>query len=110
MARAGAEWREPSQGEKGALKGVSVQALSSDLRQQLQLPASATGVVVTDMDQASQAAEAGLQQGDVIAQVNRKPVNTVAEFNAAVRAGNGGSTLLLVHRGGGALFIVVQNH
>jgi Do/DeqQ family serine protease len=98
------------EGQKGALPGVSVQALNSDLRQQLQLPASAHGLVVTDVDQSSRAADAGLQQGDVIEQVNRRPVNTVAEFNAAVRAGNpNGSTLLLVHRGQGSMFIVVQN-
>jgi len=99
----------PEGGERGALQGVSVQSLTANLRQQLQLPATAHGVVVTEVDQSSPAADAGLQQGDMIESVNRKPVNSIAEFNAAVRAGgNSGSTLLLVHRGGGALFIVVQ--
>lgn len=101
----------PGTGEKGALDGVSVQSVTPDLRRQLQIPASTHGVVVTEVDQSSRAADAGLQQGDLIEQVNRKPVNTVAEFNAAVRAGGtSGSTLLLVHRGQGAVFIVVQNH
>jgi serine protease Do len=100
-----------AQGEKGALQGVSVQSINSDLRRQLQLPESAHGVVVTEVDQSSRAADAGLQQGDVIEQVNHRPVNTVADFNAAVRAGGtNGATLLLVHRGQGALFLVVQNH
>ena len=100
----------PGGGEKGALQGVSVQAISPELRRQLQIPAGTHGVVVSDVDQSSAAAEAGLQQGDVIEQVNRKPVNTLAEFNAAVRTGGqNGSTLLLVHRGQGAVFIVVQN-
>jgi serine protease Do len=99
----------PDTGERGALQGVSVQVLTGDLRRQLQLPVSAHGVVVTDVDASSRAADAGLQQGDVVESVNRKPVNSVADFNAAVRAGaNSGSTLLLVHRGQGALFIVVQ--
>jgi len=99
----------PEGGERGALQGVSVQSLTANLRQQLQLPATAHGVVVTEVDQSSPAADASLQQGDMIESVNRKPVNSIAEFNAAVRAGgNSGSTLLLVHRGGGALFIVVQ--
>ena len=43
-------------GEKGALPGVSVQAVTPDLRQQLQLPESAHGVVITDVDQSSRAA------------------------------------------------------
>ncbi len=96
-------------GEKGALPGVSVQAVTPELKQQLQLPETAHGVVITDVDQSSRAADAGLQQGDVVTQVNHKPVNSVAEFNAAVRAGGpNGSTLLLVQRGGGALFLAVN--
>jgi serine protease Do len=97
-------------GEKGALPGVSVQAVTPELKQQLQLPDSVrAGVVITDVDQSSRAADSGLQQGDVVTQVNHKPVNTVAEFNAAVKAGGAnGSTLLLVQRGGGAVFLAVN--
>jgi serine protease Do len=99
----------PGRGEKGALSGVSVQGLTSDIRQQLQLPEGTTGVVVTDISADSPASEAGLQQGDIIVQVNRKKVTSVDQFNAAVRQGNSGSTLLLVKRGGGSTFIVVPS-
>jgi serine protease Do len=100
----------PSGGEKGALKGLSVQALSPDIRQQLQLPEGTQGVVITDVDADSAASAAGLQQGDIIASVNRKPVSSVADFNAAVRAGaSRESTLLLVKRGQGTQFVVVPN-
>jgi S1-C subfamily serine protease len=52
----------------------------------------------------------GLQQGDVIMQVNHRAVSTVAEFNSAVKAGaSKESTLLLVRRGSGTSFIVVPN-
>jgi serine protease Do len=97
-------------GEKGALKGVSVQALTSDVRQQLNLPAGAKGVVITDVDENSQAAQEGLKPGDLIQQVNHKPVTSVAEFNAAVKQGDGsGATLLLVHRGQVSNFVAVPN-
>lgn len=97
-------------GEKGALNGVSVQALTRDLRRQLQVPEGTQGVVITDVDPNSQAAAAGLQQGDIIVQVNRKPVNSVSEFNTAVRAGSSSdATLLLVKRGQGTQFVVVPN-
>jgi len=100
----------PGTGEKGALRGVSVQGLNSDLRQQLQLPEGTNGVVITDVDSDSPAAAAGLEQGDVIVQVNHKPANTVADFNSAVRAGaSKDSTLLLVKRGAGTRFVVVPN-
>jgi serine protease Do len=100
----------PSGGEKGALKGLSVQALTPDLRQQLQIPEGTQGVVITDVDADSAASAAGLQQGDIVVQVDRKPVTDVSEFNAAVRAGaTRESTLLLVKRGQGTQFVVVPN-
>ncbi|MGI8744697.1 MAG: DegQ family serine endoprotease [Bryobacteraceae bacterium] len=100
----------PGRGEKGAMQGVSVQALNSDLRQQLQIPEGTKGVIITDLDEDSPAAQAGLRQGDVIEQVNRKPVSTGDQFNAAVRQGDGaGSTLLLVKRGQGTQFLVIPN-
>jgi serine protease Do len=100
----------PGGGEKGALKGVSVQALTPDLRQQLQTPEGTQGVVITDVDADSAASAAGLQQGDIIVQVNRKPVTTVSEFNSSVNAGGSReSTLLLVKRGQGTQFVVVPN-
>ncbi len=100
----------PSGGEKGAMQGVTVQALNSDLRRELQLPEGTSGVVITDLSDDSPAAQAGLQQGDVIVQVNHRPANTVADFNQAVRQGaSKDSTLLLVDRGGGTQFVVVPN-
>ncbi|HTC37048.1 MAG TPA: DegQ family serine endoprotease [Bryobacteraceae bacterium] len=100
----------PGGGEKGALKGLSVQALTPELRQQLQTPEGTQGVVITDVDPDSAASAAGLQQGDIVVQVNRKPVTTIAEFNAAVKAGaSRESTLLLVKTGPGTHFVVVPN-
>jgi len=100
----------PGGGEKGALQGVTVQGLTSELRQQLQTPEGTQGVVITEVDADSAAAAAGLQQGDIVVQVNRKPVTTVSEFNAAVKAGaSRESTLLLVKSGQGTRFVVVTN-
>jgi serine protease Do len=106
----GQENNLPSGGEKGALRGVSVQTLNSDLRKEMQLPEGTSGVVITDLDSDSAAAASGLEQGDVIVQVNHKPVNTVADFNSAVRAGSSkDSTLLLVRSQQGTKFVVVPN-
>jgi serine protease Do len=100
----------PGGGEKGALQGVTVQGLTSELRQQLQTPEGTQGVVITEVDPESAASAAGLQQGDIVVQVNRKPVTTVSEFNAAVKAGaSRESTLLLVKTGQGTRFVVVTN-
>jgi serine protease Do len=98
-----------SSGEKGAMKGVAVQAITPDIRQQLQLPENAKGVVVTDVDDDSLAARAGLKPGDVIEQVNHKPVNTANDFNGAVNQSGKDSTLLLVRRDGVTNFVAVPN-
>jgi serine protease Do len=88
------------------LQGVSVENLDAQTARQLQLSPTTKGVVVTDVDVASTAYEAGLRRGDVIQSVNRKPVASVSEFETAV--GRGGSVLLLVNRGGATRFVVVE--
>jgi serine protease Do len=93
-------------GSDSALEGVSVENLTSQIARQLKLPASAAGVVVNEVSPASAAASAGLRQGDVIQEVNRKPVRNVAEFEAAVRNSKEG-TLLLVNRDGHTIFVGV---
>lgn len=80
-----------------AMEGVQVENLTPDIAQQLNLPASAHGVVVASVDQSSAAAEAGLQRGDVIVEVNHKAVNNMADFRAAM-AGAGNQPVLLLVR------------
>jgi serine protease Do len=100
----------PGGGEKGALRGVSVQTITPELKRELQLPDGTNGVVITEVDDESAAAAAGLQSGDVIVQVNHRGVNTVDEFNKAVHAGaSKESTLLLLKRGAGTMFLIVPN-
>ncbi|MGB8458686.1 MAG: DegQ family serine endoprotease [Candidatus Acidiferrum sp.] len=94
-----------SEGASKALNGVDVSNLDADTAQQLGIPATTKGVVVTNIDPASQMANSGLQKGDVIQEVNHQPVNNVSEFESAVRKA-GDNPLLLVNRGGITLFIV----
>lgn len=88
-----------------ALNGVDVSRLDADTAQQLGIPATTKGVVVTNIDPASQMANSGLEKGDVIQEVNHQPVNNVSEFESAVRKA-GDHPLLLVNRGGITLFLV----
>lgn len=97
-------------GEQG-LAGVRVQNLTPDIADQLQVPASTRGVVINSVDQGSAAQDAGLQQGDVILQVNRKPVRNVDEFRSALEnTGNKPVLLLIIPRGNPTqtVYIVVQ--
>jgi len=87
-----------------ALQGVEVTNLTPHTAERLGLPASAKGVVVTDIDPASKVADSGLRKGDVIQEVNHQPVNNVSEFQSAVKKA-GDEPLLLVNRWGQTLFI-----
>jgi serine protease Do len=89
-----------------SLQGVSVDALDAQTARQLGLPAATKGVVVTKVDPASAAANAGLREGDVIQAVNRQPVENSADFDRAVRKSSGES-LLLVNRQGNRVFLAV---
>src|ERR1700676_2284060 len=90
---------------KDALEGVNVENLDADTAQQLGLPASTKGVVVTSIDPSSPKAESGLRKGDVIQEVNRQPVHNVAQFEEAMHKAGKDEALLLINRGGTTLFI-----
>jgi serine protease Do len=84
--------------------GLSLQPLTPELARATKLPPTARGVLVTAVDPSSDAAEQGLQRGDLVMSVNRQPVTTPAQVNAAVEAARKAgrkSVLLLVKRGPG---------
>ncbi|HEY2987276.1 MAG TPA: DegQ family serine endoprotease, partial [Candidatus Binatia bacterium] len=90
--------------EKGEL-GLTVQKVTPELAQNMDLD-RAQGLVVTAVEPGSPADDAGLQQGDVIVEVNRKPVREVSEFRKAVSGAKKGEQILfLVKREGNSLFV-----
>ncbi len=64
------------------------------------------GVVVAKIAPGSAAMHAGLRQGDVITQANRKPVGDLDSLRAAVKGND--ALLLNIQRRGGALFLLLQ--
>lgn len=80
-----------------ALAGVRVESVTPDIAQQLNMPASTKGVVVDNVDQGSAAAMSGLRRGDVILEVNHKPVSNVSEYRSAI-SGTGDQPVLLLVR------------
>ncbi len=88
--------------------GMAVQEVTPQLAQQLGLEPGATGVVISDIKDGSPAAEAGLQPGDLISEVNRTAVKNLNDYQQALKqAKNGENLLLLVKRGSGALYVVL---
>ena len=90
-------------------RGITVQELTPDVAQQINVPAGTKGVVVTDIDASSSAADAGsLGKGAVITAVNRQPVTNVSDFKRLMTAAKGKAVLLTVNLGGQTGFTVVQ--
>ena len=102
--RAAVEKSNPQ--SESAMDGVSVEDVTARNARELRVPAGTTGVVVTDIDPGSTAARSGLQRGDVIQEVNRRPVRNTTEFERAIRSSKD-ETLLLVNRQGNTLYVAV---
>ncbi len=89
--------------------GVGLGELTPDLRDQLQLPSNVKGVVITNVQPGSPADNAGLSRGDVIVEVNRKPVQNPAEVQHDLGAvPQGKDALVLVWSNGGSTFRVLH--
>lgn len=86
----------------GQALGLSLQPLTPEIARAVQVPPTTRGLVVTNVDPNSDAADKGLRRGDVVMSVNRQPVASTAQVSAAVdaarRAGRT-AVLLLVKRG-----------
>jgi serine protease Do len=109
-----AQNRAPSYGrgrdynQSSGLSGVTVQDLDPDTLRQLRLPPSTRGVVVANVDPASAAAEAGLQPGDVILEVDRTRIASTNDFDRAVRRAPGHTLLLLLDRQNITMYLPVE--
>ena len=64
--------------------GISVQSLTSDVRRMAGIDAGTEGLYVQHVKQISPAADAGLREGDVITQINGRPVGSTEEFGRIV--------------------------
>ena len=82
-------------GNTGKL-GLAVDDLNQDARQQLNVPAEVHGAAIANVRPGSPADDAGLQPGDVVVEVNRKPVTSAEQFASAVHDSPAGKDLLLL--------------
>ena len=95
--------------QDGPFAGVAVQDLDGRLAQQLGIAEEVSGVVVMEVTPGSHAERAGLAQGDVISEINRKPVRSEKDFAQVVsHLANQKDALVFIHRGKGALYLTVK--
>jgi serine protease Do len=86
--------------------GFGAEVLTPNLAQELGVDAE-SGLVITSIRPGSPASFAGLQRGDVVLEVDHKPVANADELGQAMSKA-GDRVLLLVKRGGASVFVVLQ--
>ena len=97
----------PSQKSEVTL-GLDVQALTAALAEQFELQET-VGVLVTKVEKGGLAHSEGVQEGDLINEVNRQTIRTVTQFSEAVAKVKPGQTVLLrIIRKARAFFIVIK--
>ncbi len=93
--------------EKGEL-GLTVQRLTPQMAESLGLE-KAEGVVVSAVEPGSAADDAGIRRGDVLMEIDRRPIRNLDEYRksvAAIKKGRG--VLFLVRRGESTLFLALK--
>lgn len=102
----------PEEREEAAntsLNGIEVRNMTPEVARQLGLPREERGVVVSRVDPGSAADAAGVQTGDIIIEVNRKPVHDTSEYEAAVsKLNKDDAVLLLISRQGRTIFMTIS--
>jgi serine protease Do len=102
-----AETTDPDE-EASSGFGMTLGNITPDVARRLRLDSDVRGAVVVDVEPQSPAARSGISTGDVILQVNRRPVSSVSEASRELgRVQSGGTAFLLILRGGQETFVTV---
>jgi serine protease Do len=89
--------------------GLTVQELTPEIARRMGVSPQTQGVVVTQVQEGSPADEAGVQQGDLILEVNHQKIHSPSEYHAALGRGKGtDSALFLVQRGDNVTYMAMR--
>jgi serine protease Do len=98
----------PGGKDDGVLNGVGVGDITSELRTQLQIPARVKGAIITSIEADSPAAKQGLREGDVILELDRKPVANAEQAVKLSEEIKGPKVLVLVWRAGRTRYLAID--
>jgi serine protease Do len=98
----------PAGKDVGVLNGVGVGDITPQLRDELQLPARIKGAIITNVDPDSPSARQGLREGDVILELDRKPVSNAEEAVKLSEQIKGPKVLVLIWRNGQRSYVVID--
>jgi serine protease Do len=99
---------QDSSADTGVLNGVAVSDLDPRIRRQFNLPANLKGAIISEVQPNTPSAQAGLRPGDVILEINRKPVNNADEAIRLTQKSDRKQTLLRLWREGTSRYLIVD--
>jgi serine protease Do len=101
---------EPGAGSKeiGVLNGVGVGEITEQVRDQLQLPPRIKGALITSVEPNSPSAKQGLQEGDIILELDKKPVTNADQAVKLSEQIKGPKVLVLIWRNGRTRFLAID--
>ena len=92
----------------GGKFGLTLQTLTPDSASRFGLEPGDQGLLVTRVNPAGSAADAGIRQGDLVQEVNRRPVRTIADFTAAIQQSGTRPSLLLIKRRDQTVYVTLR--
>jgi serine protease Do len=81
------------------LAGLRIEELTPALRKKINIPDNIKGVVISEVDPAESAAEAGIRPGSVLVEIGPKEIKSVQEAQDAIKGAKGKIRLLLWEQG-----------
>ncbi len=102
-----AEQEAASADETQPYLGIEVQEITPEMARNYNLPRN-SGIIIVQVEGGSAAEQAGLAVGDIIVEIDKKPVKDLATFNRLLTGVKEGQTLLfLIDRGGSTIFVTL---
>lgn len=97
-----------SKSDEGVLNGVTVGDITPQIRQQLRIPDRIRGAIITEIEPDSPSARQGLREGDVILELDRRPVRDAESAVKLSEEIKGPKVMVLVFRNGRNQFLVID--
>ncbi len=94
--------------KRDVFSGMDVFELSKDIATQLGLGPDTRGMVIARIEPGSPAEKAGLRRGDVIEEIEQKPVKSLQDFKLIISRVKTPDILLFVNRGGKKFYVVLK--
>ncbi len=101
---------EIDKGQTTGKLGLSLQPLTPQIAKQIGVESNTEGLVVTEVDPSGAAAEQGVNQGDVILQINKQPVKSLDDVRSVLDKSGDKTLLLLISRKGQPVYLPVTPH